>query len=389
MKKTVCVAMLCACAIPALSFAVLGRAGAQSQPPRAGMVEWVVTPAAAPKPQNDAEKDRGMKIGRDLPTLEVLQPTLDSGLPAYQPRKGVTLRGHFKAAASDVLPGLSKAWAAAFHAYYPQVQIDVEPPFAGSLGAKELVKGNLDFVFVSRELKPDDITDFHAKFGYDPLSVPVSGGSYRHYGFLDAVGFVVNKENPIEQLSFDQLDAAFSRTHFRGDAAVKTWGDLGLTGAWADKPVHLYGVKPWNGFEEFVRQRILSTPGHRGDWRDGITYSETVFPIAAEVAKDPYGIAYDGLAYLDAPVKVIAVGATKSGPYYAPSYENVATANYPLSRLIYFNTNKAPGKPLDPAVEEFLRFVLSRDGQAIVQKQNLYIPLRATQVESSLALLSH
>ena len=157
------------------------------------------------------------------------------------------------------------------------MRIDVDPPYAGSLGAKELVKGNLDFVFVSRELKPDDITDFHAKFGYDPLSVPVSGGSYRHFGFLDAVGFIVNKDNPIERITFDQLDALYSSTHFRGAPAATTWGDLGLGGEWANKPVHLVGVKPWNGFEEFIRQRVLSTPGHRGEWRDGIDYRRRCF----------------------------------------------------------------------------------------------------------------
>jgi phosphate transport system substrate-binding protein len=312
---------------------------------------------------------------------------LDPGLPEYHQRTGVKLHGHFKAAASDVLPGLSKAWVAAFRQYYPDVHIDVDPPYAGSLGAKELVKGNLDFVFVSRELKPDDITDFHAKFGYDPLSVPVSGGSYRHFGFLDAVAFIVNKDNPIEQLTFEQLDAVFSSTHARGGAAATTWGDLGLTGEWADKPVHLYGVKPWNGFEEFIRQRVLSTPGHRGEWRDGIDYTKNVFPLAGKVAGDRYALAYDGIAYLDEPVKVLAVGPS-AGAVVAPSYENVATAAYPLSRLIYFNTNKAPGKPLDPAVREFLRFVLSRQGQAIVQKQNVYMPLRAAQAETALTLLS-
>jgi phosphate transport system substrate-binding protein len=371
-----------------LTIAPFSGVSAQSTAARSGSVEWVLPAAAPVKPQTDEEKKRGMTDGRALPALEVLQPTLDPVLPEYQPRKGAKLHGHFKAAASDVLAMLSKQWVAAFQRYFPDVSIDVAPPYAGSLGAKELVKGNIDFVFVSRELKPDDITDFHAKFGYDPLSVPVSGGSYRHFGFLDAVGFIVNRDNPIEQLSFDQLDALFSSTHARTGKGLRTWGDLGLTGEWADKPVHLVGVKPWNGFEEFVRQRVLSTPGHRGEWRDGIDYSDAVFPIAQKVATDRYALAYDGLAYLDKPVKVLAVGPSADGPFWAPSYENVATAAYPLSRLIFFNANKAPGKPLDPAVEEFLRFVLSRQGQAIVQQQNLYIPLRGAQVQTGLALLS-
>jgi phosphate transport system substrate-binding protein len=362
--------------------------GSAAAEPQAGPGVELLIPRSPPtRPQTDAEKSEGMTKGRALPELELLTPALDPGLPAYVPLRNRRLAGHYKAAASDVLPGLSKAWVAAFNRIYPGVHIDVAPPYAGSLGAKELVKGALDFVFVSRELKPDDITDFHARFGYDPTSVPVSGGSYRHFGFLDAIGIIVSKDNPIEQISYDQLDAIYSTTHFRGGQAITTWGQLGATGDWADKPVRPYGVKPWNGFEEFVRQRVLSTPGHRGQWRDDIGFSDTVFPLAGKVAADRYGIAYDGMAYIDAPVKIIPVSPGPGEPAWAPTYENVATADYPLTRLIYFNFNKAPDKPTDPVVREFLRFVLSRDGQAIVRDQNLYMPLRARQAEASRRLI--
>ena len=202
-------------AVLAAAFALVasGPAFAQTEGGTAPAVEWLLPAAVPVKPQTEDEKQRGLTLGRDLPALELLQPTLDPMLPVYRPRSGAKLHGHFKAAASDVLPGLAKAWAAAFSAIHPGVRIDVDPPYAGSLGAKELVKGNIDFVFVSRELKPDDVTEFAAKFGYGPLSVPVSGGSYRHFGFLDAVGFIVNRDNPIEHLSFDQLDALYSSTH--------------------------------------------------------------------------------------------------------------------------------------------------------------------------------
>ena len=170
-------------------------------------------------------------------------------------------------------------------------------------------------------------------------------------------------------------------------AAITTWGDLGLTGEWADKPVKLYGIKPWNGFEEFVRQRVLSTDGKRGEWSDNVHYDKVVFPMAKHGVEDRYAIGYTGVAYVDAPVKMLALGENESGPFVAPSYENVARATYPLSRLIFFNVNKAPGKALDPALAEFLRFVLSREGQQIVRDQALYLPLRANQVASARALL--
>lgn len=367
---------------------VEAQSASTTDKPQGGTIEWLTPTLPSNKKQTDAEAEEGRKFGRRAPTPEILQPTLDPALPEYQPRKDIKLSGSFKGAASDVLPGLVKLWIDGFRKYYPDVTIDVSPPFAGSLGAKELVKGNLDFVFVSRELKPDDITDFKAKFGYEPLSVPISGGSYRHYGFLDTVGFFVNKDNPIERISFDQLDAILSSTHHRGGAAITTWGQLGLTGEWADKPIHVYAIKPWNGFEEFIRQRVLSFNGKRGEWRDDLHYDPVVFPIAQHVAEDRYGIGYSGMAYLDAGVKVLPLGENANGPFYAPTYENVARATYPLSRLVFFNTNKAPGKPLNPALEEFLRYILSREGQQMILKQALYIPLRAEQADRARALLT-
>jgi phosphate transport system substrate-binding protein len=353
---------------------------------RGSMVEWVLPPLSTNKPQTDAQAEEGRNHGRQLPVPEVLQPSIDETLPAYTPAKS-EISGHFTAAASDVLPGLVKMWVSAFQKYHPKFQLDVAPPYAGSLGAVELIKGNLDMVFVSRELRPDDLSQFHAKFGYDPLSVPISGGSYRHFGFLDAIGIFVNKENPIESVTFQQLDAILSSTRHRGGAPIVKWGQLGLTGTWGDQPIHIYGVQPWNGFEEFIRQRVLSVPGKRGEWRDGITFDKVVFPIAGRVAQDRYGIGYAGLAYVDAGVKLLALAERKDGPAIAPTYENVARAEYPLTRLIYLNLNKAPGKPLNPALQEFLRFILSRQGQQVILDEKIYIPLRAGQAATSRALL--
>jgi phosphate transport system substrate-binding protein len=351
------------------------------------MVEWVVPALTTNKPQTPEEAESGRQRGRELPPPEVLQPMLDPALPAYQPRKDVKVTGTFKGASSDVLVVLVQKWFDKFKTYHPGATLTIAPPYAGSLGAVELVKGDLDFVFVSRELKPDDITGFKAKFGYDPLSVPVSGGSYRHFGALDAVGFFVNKNNPLEKITLDQLDAMYSSTHHRGGKAITKWGELGLTGEWADKPIKLYGIKPWNGFEEFVRQRVLSKGDKRGEWRDDISFEEVVFPMAKSVAADRYGIGYSGVAYIDAGVKMIPLVEKAGDSPQAATYENVALATYPLSRLTFFNTNKAPGKPLPPVLDEFLRFILSREGQQVVLDHARYIPLRANQVQTGRALL--
>ena len=349
------------------------------------MVEWVVPATPTNKPQTPEQAKAGQQQGRELPPPEILQPTLDPALPSYQPRTKVS--GSFKGAASDVLVVIAQKWFEKFRQYHPDATLTIAPPYAGSLGAIELIKGDLDFVFVSRELKPDDVKGFREKYDYDPLSVPIMGGSYRHFGALDAVGFFVHKDNPVEKLTYEQIDAIYSSTHHRGGKAVRTWGDVGAMGEWADKPIHAWGIKPWNGFEEFIRQRVLSTAGKRGEWRDDVSYEKVVFPMAKRIADDRYALGYSGMAYIDAPVKMIPVSEGEGKPFIAPTYENVAAATYPLSRLVFFNTNKAPGKPLPPVLEEFLRFVLSREGQQVVLDHARYIPLREFQARDSRALL--
>ena len=365
--------------------AMVFAAGALAQDTRP-MVEWVIPAVPSNKPQTPAQAESGRQRGRELPQPEVLQPTLDSALPSFVPGRE-KLTGTFRGAASDVLVVLAQKLIDTFKQYHPGVSLAIAPPYAGSLGAIELIKGDLDFVFVSRELKPDDVKGFREKFGYEPLSVPISGGSYRHFGALDAVGFFVHKNNPLEKITFDQVDAIYSTTRHRGGKPITKWGDLGLTGGWADKPIKAWGIKPWNGFEEFVRQRVLSVSGKRGEWRDDINYEKVVFPMAKRVADDRYALGYSGIAYLDAPVKVIPVSEGRGKPFEPPAYEAVALATYPLSRLTFFNTNKAPGKPLSPALKEFLLFVLSREGQQIVLDHARYIPLRGFQAEQARALL--
>ncbi|WP_317452522.1 PstS family phosphate ABC transporter substrate-binding protein [Streptomyces sp. CBMA29] len=359
------------------------------------LTNWAVAPQKAVTPQTDEQDAYNQAHGRPLPTPELLQPSLDSGLRPYRAKPKNSLHGDYQCGASDVLADLSKKWIKEFEKQYPKVHIAVNPPYAGSLGALELIKGNLDCVFVSRELKPSDIDGFHDAFGYDPLSVPVSGGSYRHYGFLDSVGVIVNKDNPLDKLSFDQLDAALSTTRNHGGKAATTWGDLGLTGDWADKPIHIVGLQPWNGFEEFFRQRVLNTDGKRGEWRPGaadgstpadpaVHWEKTVFNIAKDVKDDPYAIGYTGLAYVDQAVKVLSLSEHTGSPAYAPTYENVASTAYPLSRVTYFNVNKRPGKQLDPVMEELMRFILSKRGQQVVAGQQVFLPLRSGQAAGSL-----
>jgi phosphate transport system substrate-binding protein len=354
---------------------------------------WGEPPLKTNTPLTEAEKEHGRELGRALPEPELLQPSLDAALQGYTPQaKKNDLAGDYTCGSSDVLVGLARTWTTEFQKHYPKVNFSITPPYAGSLGALELIDGNLDCVFVSRELKPTDVEGFRTRYGYDPTSVPISGGSYRHFGFLDSLSFVVHKDNPIEKLSLDQLDSILSTTRNRGGEAIRTWGQLGVIGEWADKPIHIYGIKPWNGFEEFARQRVLNADGKRGEWRSpandaNVTWEDTVFDIAGDVAADPYAIGYTGNAYIDKPVKRIALSQHAGAPAYAPSYENVASAAYPLSRLVYLNFNRDPNKPMNPVFQEFLRFVLSKQGQQVVADQGVFLPLRGFQTDASRQLL--
>lgn len=351
---------------------------ARAQEAASAAVTWQLPVEPTHPPQTKAQDDYGMQHGRPLPPRELLQPALDPALPDFQPRHGAGLHGTLRLMGSDVLPGLVRAWVRGFTPRYPGVHVVFGPPFEGSDAAKALIAGNIDIAFVSRELKPSDVASFRAKYRYAPTSVPVSGGSWRQYGFLDAVAFIVNPANPVRQLSLGQLDSVFSSSHLRGDPAAVTWGQLGATGEWASRPVHVYAIKPWNGFEEFVRERVLDANGRRGEWRAGIHLDPTVFPLARRVAADPDAIGYTGLAFVDSPVKVLAVGEGANA--VAPSYTDVALARYPLSRVVYANVNRRPGEALPPAVREFLRFILSRQGQQAVRQEGIFLPLREFQV---------
>ena len=341
-------------------------------------VEWQLPVAATHPAQTPAQDEAGKDHGRALPAPELLQPTLDPALAGFEPRYGGDFKGTLRLMCSDVLPGLVRSWITSFGKVYPNVHIVFGPPFEGSDAAKALLAGRVDIAFVSRELKPTDVSSFRAKYGYDPASIPVSGGSWRQFGFLDAVAIIVNPSNPVKQLSFRQLDAVFSSSHLRADQPAATWGQLGATGDWASRPVHVYAIKPWNGFEEFVRQRVLNDHGQRGEWRAGIHFDATVFPLARRVAADPDAIGYTGLAFIDAPVKVLAVG--RGAQAVSPTYTDVALARYPLSRLVYANVNLRPGVGLPPLAQELLRFILSRQGQEAVRREGVFLPLRARQV---------
>ena len=321
---------------------------------------------------------------RQRPAPEPLyNAKVEPSLPTYQSSGPVS--GSLKGICSETFPDLMKLWIDGFRQHQPNVTIDVAPT-GGGVGSKALAEGHVDFAAVTREISPADEELFVKHYGYKPLEIPVVGGSYRSYGFTDALTFFVHKENPIDHLSFEQLDAIYSKTRRRGaKAPIVTWGQAGLRDEWADKPIHAWGVQPWNGFEQFIRLRVLKG----GEWRDDLNTEKLVIPLPDRVAADRLAIGYAGIAYLkpDIAVKRIAISASSNGPFLKGTFDEVASQTYPLARVMYFYVNRPKSKPIDPKLAEFLRFILSRDGQQAAVQDAIYTPLPLRLVQASLEQL--
>ena len=308
------------------------------------------------------------------------------GLPAYHAHGA--LSGEIRSVGADTMESLSKMWSEGFTKLYPDVHFSIEAKASGTAGPA-LVDGASDIGPVAREMLPNEIEQFVKKYGYEPFAVRVAGGSYRTPGKTHAIAFLVNKENPINQLSFAQLDAIFSKTRKRGYKEVKTWGDVGAKGEWADKPIHLWGLIRPNGIANFVQERVLEG----GEYKEGINERTTVgsLPaldaIAQGVAADKYAIGYAGFSNVTPQTKALALAEKEGGPYFKGTFDEVVEQKYPLSRVIYIYVNRAPGKGLDPKAREFLKYVLSKEGQDAILKEGIFLPLPAEMVKQELAKL--
>ena len=335
--------------------------------------------------------------GRPLPEPEWLQPRIDKDLSAYQPCSAQPLQGTYEGSSSAIMPQLVHAWLTGFRARHPGVRISVQPPYGAPQGdlnppMHRFLTGDGDFAFVSRDMTASDVAAFRRAHGMTPQAIPVVGGAYRHFGFLDAIGVVVNDANPVKGLTLAQIDAVFSRTRLRGHGPVRTWGDLGVA-EWGNKPIHVVGAAAWEGPQEsaramVVRERVLSAGALQGQWRDDVPVNGTEADVPKQVAGDPYAIGFTGMGHLAAGIRTVPLALDADKPFVDASYENVALARYPLSRVADIVLTRWPGRPLDPALREFVRFILSREGQQIALDQGVMLPLRATQADDARRLLA-
>ncbi len=294
---------------------------------------------------------------------------VEAAIAPYAKSSGIS--GNLSSIGSDTLNNLMTFWAEGYQKQYPNVRIQIEGK-GSSTAPPALISGTAQLGPMSRAMKAEEIDAFEKKYGYKPSVVRVA---------VDGLAVYVNKDNPLEKLTLQQIDGIFSKTRKRGGKDVKTWGDLGLTGDWAGKPISLYGRNSASGTYGYFKEHALD----KGDYKDSVKEQPGSASVVQGVTEDRFGIGYSGIGYRTSGVKPLAVSA-KGDAYWSTSAEDVLSGRYPIARYLYVYYNAAPGKPLAPLVREFLRFVESRDGQEIVVKDG-YLPIPAKVVNEELAKL--
>jgi phosphate transport system substrate-binding protein len=293
--------------------------------------------------------------------------SIDPKIKSYTPVAGVA--GNLNSIGSDSLNNLMTYWAEGFKKKYPNVNLQIEGK-GSSTAPPALIAGTAQLGPMSREMKGTEIEAFEKKYGYKPTKIGVA---------LDSLAVFVNKDNPVKSLSLDQVDAIFSKTRKSGHPEITTWGQVGVTGKLAGKPISLYGRNSASGTYGYFKEHAL----RKGDFKNTVKEQPGSASVVEGVAKDISAVGYSGIGYATSGVRAVPLSAKDGAPAAAATYENVLSGKYPMSRMLYIYVAKQPGKPLPKLTEEFLRYVLSKEGQQIVVKDG-YDPLTSTLVANQL-----
>ena len=293
---------------------------------------------------------------------------VDENLPAYKPVSGVS--GNLKSEGSDTMNNLMTLWAEGFRRTYSSVNVEIVGKGSGTAPAA-LIAGTSTFGPMSRALKPSEMDKFVKRFGYKATQLATS---------IDMLAVYVHKDNPINGLSLKQVDAIFSKSRKGGFSKdIKTWGDLGLTGEWANRPITLYGRNSASGTYGYFKKHAL----FKGDYKDSVKEQPGSSSVVTSIANDIGGIGYSGIGYKTADVK--AVSLSREGNDYTPATpENAYSGDYPLSRFLWLTVNYKPNSELDPLRAEFIRYIFTKQGQEVVVKDG-YFPVSAPLAKRELA----
>ena len=305
-----------------------------------------------------------------IPALEAQQAAkIDPALPSYKRVSGIS--GSLSSVGSDTMNNLMTLWAETFRKHYPNVKIQVEGK-GSSTAPAALISGTAQFGPMSRRMRASEIDQFEQRYGYKPTELRTA---------LDALAVYVHRDNPIEQLTLAEIEAVFSKSRKRGHKQnITTWGQLGLKGDWANRPISMYGRNSASGTYGFFKEVALKN----GDYKDQVKEQPGSASVVQGITEDRYGIGYSGIGYKTSGVKAVRLAETAAGPYSDGSYQDVVSGKYPLARFLYVYINKAPGKPLEPLVAEFVKLWFSKPGQAVVVKDG-YDPISADVAKEELA----
>ena len=295
---------------------------------------------------------------------------VDAKIAKYKPASGVA--GNLGSIGSDTLNNLMTYWAEGFKKKYPNVNIQIEGK-GSTTAPPALIEGTAQLGPMSRPMKGTETDAFEAKYGYKPTQLRTA---------LDSLAVFVHKDNPIKGLTLAQVDSIFSKTQRCKGADAKTWGDVRADGAWAGAPLSLYGRNSASGTYGFFKEHALCN----GDYKDTVKEQPGSASVVQGVSEDRNGVGYSGIGYTTSGVRAVPLAAKEGEPFHEANYQNVLNGSYPLSRFLFVYINRAPGKPLDPLVKEFAKFVLSKEGQEIVIKDGYY-PLPASVSKEELVKL--
>lgn len=311
----------------------------------------------------------------------------------YTPQGG--LGGELHSMGTDVMDTLMLAWLEIFRKAHPQVEATMEARGANT-AFPGLLSGASHLAPLSRAASAGELAAFTKKFGYPPTEIRVTLGTYDTFGLSPPIVIFVHRDNPLSTLTLAQLEEIYAK-----DGKITTWGQLGLVGEWADRPIALWGLRLPNGTATFFQEAAM----HRRDFRptmilrptaEGLSRSAQRAPnggvqafvdILTGVARDRFALGYAAPGYHPDGVKMLALAPADRSAAISPTPENITSLRYPLCRFTYIYINRAPGKAPEPNVGEFLRIALSRQGQELIAQRSAFLPLPARIAREELAKL--
>lgn len=322
--------------------------------------------------------------------------------PAYQPSRPVS--GTIRSWGHGFLRPMMKLWEEGFQKYHPGVRFE-DKLVTSAAAIAGLYTQRADLGVLAREITPPEVAAYEKMARQKLTPVTVLTGSYGNQDKIMALGIFVNAANPVAQLTFAQLDAIWGAERKRGAREnVRTWGQLGLTGEWSGRAIHPYSGLAFEAPAHFFSQTVM-----QGSvlWNEALQQckneedeipsrgDEKITPVIARhidayqqvvdaVGSDRQGIGLAGAGYRNPRAKLVALAVAEGGPFVEATRENVANLRYPLARPVRFYINRGDSIPANPDVLEFLRFILSREGQALVDREGDFLPLPAAVARAEL-----